>query len=251
MTQNVPDIQNIYDDPEFFAGYKHLRDTRSGLNEALEQPALRALLPDLAGLAVLELGCGMGQFARYCAEQGARRVVGVEVSERMLEIAQRQYSHERVAYIHAAMETVDLPHASFDLSVSSLALHYVEDYAAVVRRVHGWLRRGGSFVFSVEHPICTAQIADMEWVRDEDGQKLHWPVDNYAADGRREQHWFVDGVIKYHRRLSTLLNGLTDAGFTIDRIEEPEATPEALRERPALQDESRRPPFLLVRAVSR
>jgi Methylase involved in ubiquinone/menaquinone biosynthesis len=242
-------IQNVYDDPAFFAGYKNLRDTRSGLNEVLEQPALRALLPDLEGLAVLELGCGMGQFARFCAEQGgARRVVGVEVSERMLEVARRENAHERVAYLHAPIETVELPESSFDLAVSSLALHYVADYPAAVRRVRSWLKPGGLFLFSVEHPLVTAKAEMDGWVRDEDGRKLYWPVDDYAAEGRREQHWFVDGVVKYHRRISTLLNGLIAAGFAVERVEEPEATAEALRERPELADESRRPPFLLVRA---
>jgi SAM-dependent methyltransferase len=250
MNKNTPvTIQNIYDDPEFFAGYKHLRDTRSGLNEVLEQPALRALLPELGGLAVLELGCGMGAFARYCAEQGgARRVVGVEVSERMLEVARQQNAHERVVYVQAPMETVSLPEASFDLAVSSLALHYIGDYAAVVRRVHSWLKPGGLFVFSVEHPLVTAQAKMQGWVKDDEGRKSHWPVDDYGTEGRREQHWFVDGVVKYHRRVSTLLNGLTDAGFAIEQVEEPEATSEAWRQRPDLQEESRRPPFLLVRA---
>jgi SAM-dependent methyltransferase len=241
-------IQNIYDNPDFFAGYKNLRDTQSGLNEVLEQPALRALLPALSGLAVLELGCGMGQFARYCAEQDAAKVVGVEVSEKMLEVARAENSPEGVTYLHAAIETVELPPAHFDLAVSSLALHYIEDYADAVRRVHSWLKPGGIFVFSVEHPIATAKAVMDGWVRDEAGNKTHWPVDDYGTEGHRTQHWFVDGVVKYHRRLSTLLNGLTDAGFVIERVEEPETLPDALAQRPSLADESRRPPFLLVRA---
>lgn len=247
-TPDSPTIQNIYDDPEFFVGYKRLRDTGSGLNEVLEQPALRALLPDLNNLAVLELGCGMGQFARFCVAHQARRVVGVEVSERMLEVARSQNSHELIAYVHAPIETATLPHSSFDLAVSSLALHYVADYAVAVRRVYSWLRPNGLFVFSVEHPMVTARIPSEGWVKDGTGRKLHWPVDNYAVEGKREQRWFVEGVVKYHRTLSTILNGLIEVGFVIERVEEPEAVPDAIQERPSLQEESRRPPFLLVRA---
>jgi SAM-dependent methyltransferase len=241
--------QNIYDDPTFFAGYKNLRDTQSGLNEVLEQPALRSLLPSLEGQSVLELGCGMGQFARYCVEQGASRVVGLEISERMLEVARRENAHANITYVHAAMETAAFPDDAFDLVVSSLAIHYVEDYPELVRRVHRWLKSRGRLVFSVEHPICTAQIDMRGWGEDDQGTKLYWPVDDYATEGKREQRWFVDGVVKYHRRLSTLLNTLTDAGFMIERVEEPEATPDSLLERPALREESRRPPFLLIRAA--
>lgn len=49
--------QNIYDNPDFFAVYDSLRETGSGLNEALEQPAFRRLLPpEITGLRVLDLG---------------------------------------------------------------------------------------------------------------------------------------------------------------------------------------------------
>jgi SAM-dependent methyltransferase len=241
--------QNIYDDPTFFAGYKNLRDTRSGLNEVLEQPALRALLPALEGLSVLELGCGMGQFARYCAEQGADPVVGLEISERMLEIARRENAAANITYFHEPMETAIFSDDTFDLVVSSLAIHYVEDYPGLVRRVYGWLKPRGRFIFSVEHPICTARKQMSGWVKEDQGIKLYWPVDDYATEGPRVQRWFVNGVVKYHRRLSTLLNALTDAGFRVERVEEPEATPDSLEERPALQEESRRPPFLLIRAA--
>src|SRR5437867_8190289 len=39
---------------------------------------------------------------------------------------------------------------------------------------------------------------------------LHWPVNAYADEGLREEHWFTDGVQKYHRTLSSLLNGRSE-----------------------------------------
>src|SRR3546814_13707297 len=48
--------QNIYDRPDFFAGYCRLERSRRGLDGAPEWPAVRALLPDLAGRRVLDLG---------------------------------------------------------------------------------------------------------------------------------------------------------------------------------------------------
>lgn len=63
LNMSIP--QNIYDDPDFFAGYKQLRTQGTGLNDVLELPALLSLLPTtLKDLRVLYLGCGSGDFAR-------------------------------------------------------------------------------------------------------------------------------------------------------------------------------------------
>jgi ubiquinone/menaquinone biosynthesis C-methylase UbiE len=80
--------QNIYDEPLFFAGYEKLRRMAIGLNEVLEQPALRSMLPaSLEGMRILDLGCGFGDFARRARLEGARSVVGIDISLRMLERA--------------------------------------------------------------------------------------------------------------------------------------------------------------------
>ncbi len=67
--------QNVYDDQAFFAGYQQLRDAESGINAAVEQPGLRALLPEVTGRTVLDLGCGDGALARDLAARGATRVM--------------------------------------------------------------------------------------------------------------------------------------------------------------------------------
>ena len=57
--------QNIYDNQDFFDGYKKLRDDQYSANNLEEKPALFSLAPDLQGKAVLDLGCGYGE---NCAE---------------------------------------------------------------------------------------------------------------------------------------------------------------------------------------
>ena len=76
--------QNIYDDPGFFEGYSRLGRSVEGLEGAPEWPALRALMPDLRGLEVVDLGCGFGWFCRWARERGAAHVLGLDLSERML-----------------------------------------------------------------------------------------------------------------------------------------------------------------------
>jgi len=238
--------QNIYDDPDFFAGYHALRTRDTGLNGAVEVPALRRLLPDLAGADVLDLGCGFGDFARLVRDRGAASVTGVDISERMLAEAALRTRDPAIVYVRSAIETYR-PTRAFDLVVSSLALHYVEDYAGVVRRVFAALKAGGRFLFSVEHPLCTAHPGG--WMKDGGGTALHWPVDRYGHEGRRTTTWFVDGVVKYHRTVETYVGGLLDAGFLLTHLGEPGPTPEALAARPALEKEQRRPPFLVLMAL--
>ena len=76
--------QNIYDNPAFFEGYAQLPRSVQGLDGAPEWPALRAMLPDLTGKSVIDLGCGYGWFCRAARELGASDVTGVDISEKML-----------------------------------------------------------------------------------------------------------------------------------------------------------------------
>lgn len=71
----------------------------------------------------------------------------------MLAVAREKTNDARVEYMCAAMEDAQFPDESFDMVLSSLALHYIGDFTPVVKRVHGWLKPGGSFVFSCEHPV--------------------------------------------------------------------------------------------------
>lgn len=238
---STPVAQNIYDDKTFFEGYKALRQNETGLNSALETPALRRLLPELCKLNILDLGCGFGNFSRYAREKGARSVTGVDISCRMLEEARRLTSDAAITYENHAIETYAAPPQFFDLVVSSLALHYVADYVGLVARVFQALKPGGSFVFSVEHPLCTAH--PLGWVKDHDGQYLHWPVDRYRDEGLRHTRWFVDDVVKYHRTVESYVNGLIASGFQLAHLGEPAPTEEALARRPELRSECRRPPF--------
>ena len=241
-------MQNVYDDPRFFAAYRELRDGVRGINEAIEQPALRRLFPPLDGLDVLDLGCGDGELARWCVEQGARRVVGLDLSSMMLGLARERTNDSRVRFVRAAIEQAAFAPTAFDLVVSSFALHYVADYAAVLGNVFEWIRPGGHLVFSVEHPVITAQVAKQGWVADHVGRRLFWALDDYADEGERRQRWFVDGVLKHHRRVASYVNGLLDAGFVLERIDEPEPLRESMRERPDLVDDRRRPPILVLAA---
>ena len=238
--------QNVYDDPTFFAGYSTLERFGAGWERAAELGDLLSLLPDVGGRRVLDLGCGAGQLAHHLATRGAAEVVGVDLSERMLALARAQWSHPRVTYRRAALESVAFEAARFDLVVRSLAFHDVEDYRGLVARIARWLAPGGVLVYSTEHPLYTGRLPGEGWVRD--ATHTRWAVERYADEGPRDEHWFGAGVRKVHRTVATLVNGLLDAGLVVDRLLEPVPGEQWLQAHPQFRDEQTRPMFLLVRA---
>ena len=238
--------QNIYDNDEFFAGYARLPRSVEGLAGAPEWPALRRPLPELRGRNVLDLGCGYGWFCRWAREQGAAEVLGIDVSEKMLARARADTSDKAITYRCADMESLALPSDAFHLVYSSLALHYVENLSRLMAEVYGSLVRGGSLVFSAEHPIYTAP-AEPKWSLDAKGHKI-WPVDHYLDEGPRSTDWLAPGVIKQHRTLATYINLLLQSGFAIAHLEEWGPSEAQIRAQPSLAAERHRPPFLIVAA---
>lgn len=238
--------QNIYDNPEFFAGYSQLPRQIRGLDGAPEWPAIRAMLPDLTGKRVADLGCGFGWASRWMRDHGAASVVGFDLSRNMIARAKADTADPAIEYRIADIETLDLPEAAFDLVYSALTFHYVEDFGRLIRVIHETLMPGGDLVFTIEHPVYMA-AAHPHWISDEDGRKT-WPVNGYSVEGERRTDWFAKGVVKYHRTLGTTLNALIGTGFELRRIEEFAPTPDQIEHLPALAEELERPMMLLVSA---
>jgi SAM-dependent methyltransferase len=238
--------QNIYDDSTFFDGYSRLPRSQRGLDGAPEWPEIRALLPDMAGRRVVDLGCGFGWFARWARSEGAAAVLGLDLSDNMLARARAETADPAIRYEKADLDTLMLPEAAFDFAYSSLAFHYVTDFPRLVNTVHAALVPGAHFVFSIEHPVLMASHR-AAWQKHADGSPL-WPVDHYADEGERRTDWLAPGVVKQHRTLATTANTLIEAGFRLRRLVEWAPSPALLRDRPDLQAERHRPMFLIVAA---
>lgn len=240
--------QNIYDNPTFFAGYSQLPRQVHGLAAAPEWPAVCAMLPDLRGKRIVDLGCGFGWFARWAREHGAASVLGLDISASMISRAKATTHDGAIDYRIADLEVFDLPQASFDLAYSALAFHYIEDFARLVRVVHRALVPDAHFVFTIEHPIYMA-ASQPNWLTDENGQ-MTWPVNNYSVEGERRTDWFTKGVRKFHRTIGTTLNALVDMGFVLRHLEEFAPGRAQVTQHPELAEELERPMMLLV-AVQR
>lgn len=238
--------QNIYDHPVFFEKYKDLRDNDKGLNELIEQPVIRKLIKNQAGANVLDIGCGLGQQLAYILTKSPGSVIGVDISRKMLDELRKRITSDHLELACSAIEDYAIKENHFKLILSSMTLHYVQDLNGLFDRIYRGLKNGGQFIFSIEHPVCTALMKG--WVTTE-GTKL-WPVAHYAIEGIRHQNWFLEGVVKYHRKLSTIVMDLIAAGFHIDHIEEPVPTATVLTARPDLEQHLDRPPILII-AVSK
>lgn len=240
--------QNIYDNEIFFEGYKKIRDNEINANNLFEIPAMFSMMPDLNGKKVLDLGCGFGEHCRRFVNDGADQVTGIDISEKMLEVARKENSDSKISYINLAMEDIAQLNEQFDVIISSLALHYVEDFSGVVKNIYKMLYEGGLFIFSQENPLCTCHSGGDRWTRDEKGDKIYLNLANYGVEGERESVWFVNNVKKYHRTFSTIMNTLIEAGFHIEKMIEPLPTDQLLEEYPEYKDLFHKPDFLLIKA---
>lgn len=237
--------QNIYDDDRFLAGYGAFPRSRDGLSGTSEWPAFRAMLPDVTGLTVIELGCGFGHLARWLAEHGAARVLAFDLSEKMLAQARGEGHTTTIDYQRADLDEIVLEPGSADLVVSSMTLHYLSDFDRIVGQMAGALVPGGRLVFSVEHPIYAARSTP-EWVRAEDG-RMAFAISDYGIEGKRVTNWIVDGVVKYHRSIATMVNSLVRAGLAVVALDEWRPSPAELDLHPEWRDtELTRPMFLIM-----
>ena len=241
--------ENKYDNEEFFKKYAEMERSKKGLSGAGEWHVLRKLMPDLKGKTVLDLGCGYGWHCKYAAENGAEGVTGIDISHKMLAKAKEINSDTVIEYRCAAMEDLSFEEGSFDAVISSLAFHYVRDFGELVKNIRRWLKKGGDLVFSAEHPVFTA-YGSQDWYYDEDGNILHFPVDNYYYEGRREAVFLGEKVTKYHRTVTTYINTLIENGFEIRSVVEPQP-PEEMMDIPGMRDEMRRPMMIIIAAVKR
>ena len=222
---------------------------RSGPLGLFGEFAIRTVLDlvgEVEGSRVCDLACGQGIVARRLAGLGAT-VVGVDVSEGMLDIA-RRYEQDEPRSIRCLRDDARalgrVEDAAFDGVVCNLALMDIPDLRPALEAVARVLRPGGWFVFSVTHPCFPTP--SLGWARRAD-EELAREIPDYFAEGfwRRENAEGVRGKVgSHHRTLGTYVNALVWAGLAIDRFVEPRATGRLIERVPGYREV---PPFLVVR----
>ena len=183
------------------------------------------LLDATHDLCALELGCGSGNSLRYLAEHGARELWGLDLSPVQIAFAEKTLRPfaSRVRLIESPME-VDpgIPPDYFDLVFSIYGLGWTTDLPATMALVSRYLRPGGSFVLSGEHPMYSC----VEW-----NGTQYTMAEPYFTEGPREHgSWKGVPIVIQRRTLATYVNQIIQAGLQIESLVETPVNPAAVHE---------------------
>lgn len=244
--------QNVYDNKTFSVAYDKMRKDDKGrnANDLVEIPNFRKLIPNVKEKKILDLGCGYGENDKYCRDLGAKEILGIDISEHMIKIAEKNNTDENIKYKVMAMEDISKIKEKFDIVISSLAFHYVKDYEKLIKDIYNLLNDNGILIFSIDHPLRIASKFE-PWMKKnytEINGKWFLLVSDYNREGIREKEWNGVMVKKYHRNFSSLINGLVNSGFKIDKILEPITDEESIKIIPKYINQYDRPYFLFIRA---
>ncbi len=200
--------------------------------EGLDE-ATAGLLGPVVGRAVLEVGCGAAQCARWLLSAGAVSVVGVDLSYSQLAYGARLNSATglRPSLIQADAQQLPFAAESFDLACSAYgALPFVADSAAVMREVARVLRPRGRWVFSVSHPVrwCFPDDPGEGGLTVRDSyfdRRPYVEQDDVQSPGGRIAELHEQGIptyVEHHRTVGDRVREIVAAGFRLVDLVEPE-----------------------------
>lgn len=229
---------------------------RSGTSVAhayLEKPAMYGKLGNLRGLSVLCLGSGSGEECDYIKKQGAKRVVGIDLSRGLVE--QAKYKYPEIEFDVMDMEKLKFGDKSFDLVYSSLALHYLKDWKPVLSNVRRVLKPGGRFLFSTHHPLSwgvekiqneNQTTERMGYTRNNKTNKTEIYGD-YLNARLIKDTWFGKlNVSFYNRPISDMVADIRAGEFEILDLLEPKATAAAKKVKPDFYEIHQKLPLFLI-----
>lgn len=175
------------------------------------------LLPEMAGKSALCVGCGSGHSLLYLAGRGATDLWGIDISSAQIDYATELFARASIPVhlIQSPMEVnPGLPLGHFDLVIAIYSLGWTVDLPRTLGLIASYLKPGGVFVFSWEHPIygCMAYengafVFDRSYLNESTDERVSWKG--------------ASPVVMHPRKLSTYLNELITAGLTIDGVVEP------------------------------
>lgn len=209
---------------------KAKRDGSAIYHIYLEKPAMYSKLPDLKDKTILCIGCGSGEEVEYLYAHGAKKVVGIDISEGLIAIAKETYPNFEFHVMD--MEDLTFPKDSFDVAFSSLTMHYLDDWTKVLTSLHKVLKKGGIYLFSTNHPFFSAteksedekvktRLLGYRDVKNTDELRIYG---NYFEPNKYEL--LLNNTLtatNYHRPFSLIIKDIVGSGFELLDIVEPKA----------------------------
>jgi SAM-dependent methyltransferase len=171
------------------------------------------LFGELSNKKVLDIGCGSGHSLIYMAEKGASELWGVDLSETQIRTAENNLKDVKHHLFCSPMEAeIGLPKQYFDVVYSIYAIGWTTDLAATFELIHSYLKPGGSFIFSWDHPLYA-------YLKSRNGEI--YLDGSYQTEGVTEYQNFKGEqapVVIPNRKMATYINELIKAGFTIESV---------------------------------
>lgn len=179
-------------------------------NAHFERPSLQKMIGTVQGMTILDLGCGPGIYAEYLLQQGAKHVTCIDASEAMLECVRERCGNRVKAYVHDL--SLGLPQeeaCSFDLVISPLVLHYLEDLNPLFKDIHRILKPKASCIFSTHHPFADFKDSLSGNYFQQEQLNTTWNTISTPLD-----------VTYYRRSLTDLTSAITRNGLAITQLSE-------------------------------
>jgi SAM-dependent methyltransferase len=165
---------------------------------------------------VLDLGCGDARFGHELIKLGCGYYEGIEGSINMVNESRNILDSANIKIHHATMESWNYPNEQYDLVISRLAVHYLQDLQPTFDNIRSALDSNGQFIFSVQHPVLTSSMKSAAT----SGKRSDSIVDDYFEMGKRTEPWIGESVVKYHRTFEEYFQSLKLAGFKIEDVRE-------------------------------
>ncbi len=165
----------------------------------------------------LDVGCGEGRFCRMLRATGVK-ATGIDPMRQFIDVARQRDPDGDYRLGNA--EALEFADASFDLVVSYITLVDIPDFRAAIGEMARVLRPGGVLLMANLTGYISA-CCDRGWVKDDSGEYLHFPVDNYLEEFPLWLEWSGIRVVNWHRPLDAYMTAFLEAGLSLKFFAEP------------------------------
>lgn len=221
-------------------GYDYYRDS-------FNTPAFLEMLPEVTGLIGLDIGCGEGHNTRLLVEQGAQ-MSAIDISDIFLNFAAEIQPEKReIGYSNASAVELPFPKETFNFATGFMSFMDIPEIELVLKEAYRILKPAGFLQISITHPCY--ETPHRVKLRNPDGTTKAYEIGDYfnvlngeflelnKPGSKAAMLGFPPIKIpRFNRTLSQWVNSIIDAGFSIERMNEPCPSDEVVEKYPHVQD---------------
>lgn len=196
---------------------KWARNEPVSLSDFTGRPAVFDICQPITGMKILDLGCGEGYFSRTLLAQNPSSIIGIDISEEMINSAIAQNKDERASFRTTKDTNLEFENEQFDLVVAVFVYNYffLDEMINSYREVFRVLKPGGRFVFSVPHPFFPfISKKDSNTFHFDFGEDTYFSARGIKADGTIKRRDNIELPVQMcHKTLEDYFDAINLAGF--------------------------------------